>query len=289
MDPRPVHVVLFTHIEDDTPVGSLGSAENRAAYLNWRADLIATAELARRVGVPWVLQPDWKLLEAARLYEDGAVRGTTGGQNVLQYLRNTLRVVIDPHSHEMGGYNYTDVAYLLDILGVGGSTVIGGHIWDPSLLEFAEWDRYRSPVAGMKYPEAFWRGDILMGAGTPGHRHDPIVSGVWHPRDRWNYFTDDPMGNMVAIGGFRHTVAGISELYELGTTGSVEAHCMLTASYHIKPSDIMTPATLATVERDVISPLAAMGAAGQVVFTDFANLVSAWQVAYDGRGCIYMQ
>ena len=116
---------------------------------------------------------------------------TTGGINVLRHLRDTLGVRIDPHSHEGGGYNYSDVASLLDRLGVGGSTVIGGHIWDPSLPQFQQWDRFRGPVAGQRYPSAVWRGDILMGSGTPNHVNDPIVSGVWRPRDRSRYFEDD--------------------------------------------------------------------------------------------------
>jgi hypothetical protein len=143
----PVYVVLFTHIEDNTPSGTLDTAVNRNKYLKWRTHLITMAELAQRYGMTWVLQPDWKFLEAARTYENASVMSTTGGKNILRYLRDQFDVVIDPHSHENGGYNYTDVAYLLHGLGVGGSTVIGGHIWDPSLPQFSHWDRFRVPVS----------------------------------------------------------------------------------------------------------------------------------------------
>ncbi|MGE3344465.1 MAG: hypothetical protein AB7L71_13635 [Vicinamibacterales bacterium] len=286
---RPVYVVVFTHIEDNTPAGSLGGAEARASYLAWREDLIAMAQLARRRGAPWVFQPDWKLLEAARLYENADVRASTGGRNLLEYLRRDLGAVIDPHSHEAGGYNYTDVAYLLDVLGVGGSTVIGGHVWDPSLPQFAAWDRYRSPVRGQRYPEATWRGDILMGAATPGHTNDPVVSGVWHPRNRASYFEDDPSGNMVAIGDFQRTIAGVSTLYDRAAAGAVESHCMLTSTYHIQPADIRTAAGLADVERTVIDPLLSLQAQGRVVLTDFTSLVDTWRSAYGGRGCTYRQ
>lgn len=287
--PNPVYVVLFTHIEDNTPVGTLGSAQSRAAYLDWRNDLIAMGEAARRNGVPWVLQPDWKFLEAAGLYEDGSTTASTGGRNLLRYLRDWLGVIIDPHSHENGGYNYTDVAYLLDQLGVGGSTVIGGHIWDPSLPQFAEWDRYRSAVAGEKYPHASWRGDILMGAGTPNHTNDPVVSGVWRPRDRSNYFTDDPAGNIVSIGPFSRDLDGVSTLWTLGKAGTIASSCMLTSSYHIRPADIANASALASVERDVIAPLLSLKSAGQVVLTDFTSLVSTWRSQYNAQGCVYRQ
>src|SRR6185295_16488956 len=134
--------------------------------------------------------------------EDAATMASTGGVNFLRHLRDSLGVAIDPHSHEGGGYNYTDVAHLLDSLGVGGSTVIGGHIFHPSLPQFSAWDRFRQPVRGLKYPNALWRGDILMGSGTPNHVSDPIVSGVWRPKSRDNYFDDDPAGNIACVGAF---------------------------------------------------------------------------------------
>lgn len=282
-------MVLFTHIEDNTPVGTLGSSQSRAAYLDWRNDLIAMGEAARRNGVPWVLQPDWKFLEAALLYEDSATTASTGGRNLFRYLRDSLGVIIDPHSHENGGYNYTDVAYLLDQLGVGGSTVIGGHIWAPSLPQFAEWDRYRSAVAGQKYPHYSWRGDILMGAGTPNHTNDPVVSGVWRPRDRSDFFTDDPAGNIVSIGPFSRDIQGVSTLWNLGKAGTIASSCMLTSSYHILPADIANASALASVEGAVIAPLLSLKSAGEVVLTDFTSLVSTWRGQYSSKGCVYRQ
>ena len=187
-EPPPVYEVLFTHIEDNTPAGTLGSAQSRQNYLLFRSKLISMANLARDSGVPWSLQPDWKFLEAALLFEDATLTQNTNNKNLLRYLKEDLAVVIDPHSHENGGYNYTDVAHLLDSLGVGSTTVIGGHIWDPTLPQFQEWDRFRVHVEGEKYPGALWRGDILMGSGTPNHVNDPVVSGVWKPRDRDHYF-----------------------------------------------------------------------------------------------------
>ncbi len=287
--PNPVHVVLFTHIEDNKPAGVLGSAESRASYLKLRSDLINMGESARRNGVAWVLQADWKFLEAARLFEDESTTASTGGHNLLRYLRDTLGAVIDPHSHESVAYNYTDVAYLLDLLGVGGSTVVGGHIWDPSLPQFAEWDRFRVPVSGRTYPQASWRGDILMGAATPNHVNDPTVSGVWRPRNRGSFFTDDPMGNIVSVGGFKGDIAGVSELWNLGKAGTIAASCILTSTYHITSASIATPGKLAEVERDVIAPLVSLRSAGQVVLTDFTSLVSTWRNQYSATGCLYQQ
>ena len=283
----PVQVVLFTHIEDQSPVGVIGSAAARTSYLALRNSLLQMAALTGRYRVRWSLQPDWKFLLAALQYEDVTTRATTGGLNVLRYLRDSLNVAIDAHSHEGFGYNYTDVAHLLDSLGVGGTTVIGGHIWDPSFPQFSAWDRFRVPVRGAQYPSALWRGDILMGSGTPNHVSDPTVSGVWRPTNRNNYFVDDPAGNIACIGGWKNDVAGISELVAIYRSKQAPATCMLTASMPIQPSLVTTTAGLAQIESTFIKPLVVLRDSSQVVITDFTALVATWKRSFNGRACTY--
>ena len=283
----PVYAVLFTHIEDNTPAGTLGSSQSRQNYLLYRNGLISMGNLAHGHGVPWSLQPDWKMLRAALLYEDVTLTGNTNGKNFLRYLKEDLGVVIDAHSHENGGYNYTDVAHLLDSLGVGGTTVIRGHIWDPGYPQFQEWDRFRVLVAGEMYPGALWRGDILMGSGTPNHVDDPVVSGVWRPRDRDHYFEDDPSANIVAIGQYKGALSDIAELRDLYRTGAVPANVMLTTSFHVKPSSIISPGGISAIEDTVITPIVAMRDSGAVVATDFTQLVQAWQTSFSSRGFLY--
>jgi len=285
--PPPVHTVLFTHIEDNTPGGPLGSIQNRNSYLLYRSRLIDMALLASSYNLTWTLQPDWKILQAALLYEDAALMATTNNKNFLRYIKEDLDAVIDAHSHENGGYNYTDVAHLLDSLGVGGSTVIGGHVWDPSLPQFQEWDRYRVPVAGQQFPWATWRGDILMGSGTPNHVNDPRVSGVWRPRDRDHYFEHDPNGNIAAIGQYLGTVAGLADLVDRYQTGQVSPNCMLTTSHGIRPSILVATGGLAAIEDTLIAPIALMRDAGTVVPTDFTSLIDTWQTSFASYGCLY--
>jgi hypothetical protein len=283
--PQPIWVVLFTHIEDNTPAGTIPSGANRTNYLRLRETLIETAQMMQRNGVKWSLQPDWKFLEAAVEYENGSLP-TTGSMNVLQYLKTALGVAIDPHSHENGGYNYSDVAYLLDRLGAGGSTVIGGHIWDPSLPQFQEWDRFRSAVSGEKYPSYSWRGDILMGAGTPGHTNDPVISGVWRPASRSDFFTDSSSGNITSVGAYRDNIDGVSTLYSLYAAGTVSSSCMLTATYHITPGSLTASGGVSAVERDVVAPFVSLKAQSKAELTDFTTLVSTWR-SRGGSSCTY--
>jgi hypothetical protein len=286
-NPPPVHVTIFTHIEDNTPSGDLSLPQARLQYVRLRSSLLEMGRLAKRHAITWVFQPDWKVLLAALRYEDSVTVLSTSGKNLLRYLKEDLGVPIDPHSHEQQGYNYTDVAHLLDSLGVGGSTVIGGHIWDASLPSFQKWDRFRVPVRGTTFPWALWRGDILMGSGTPNHVNDPVVSGVWRPKDRTNYFTDDPGGNIRCIGQYSRGVAGIGELIALYRSRTVPPTCMLTAALHILPAQITAPGGLQSIEDSIIAPLAAMRDAGDIVVTDFTSLIEEWESRFNENACVF--
>ncbi len=209
-DVPPVRVVIFTHVEDNTPGGHLGSAQSRQNYLTHRANLIAMASLAGSAGVQWTLQPDWKILEAALLYEDAALRATTNGKNFLRYLKEDRGAVIDP-----------------------------------------------------------------------------LVSGVWRPRDRDRYFDHDPAANIVAIGQWKHSIATIAELIALYRSGIVPPSAMLTFSCNINPATLATPGGLAAVADTVIAPLVAWRDSGLVVMTDFTSLVGTWESAFGGQGYLY--
>lgn len=285
--PPPVYLVFFTHIEDNTPAGTLGTPVSRNNYLLLRSRLIAMADLARSYQIPWTLQSDWKYLRAALLYEDAALMATTNNKNLFRFLKEDRAVHLDPHAHESGAYNYTDVAHLLDSLGVASTTIIGGHVWDPSLPQFAEWDRFRTAQPGRAYPWASWRGDVLMGSGTPNHVNDPLVSGVWHPRDRDHYFEDDPAGNIAAIGQYKGSLNDIAELRAIYLSGAVAWTHMLTTNYHIKPAMLTAAGGLQGIEDTLMTPAAAYRDAGQCVPTDFTSLVQTWRNTFGERGFLY--
>ncbi len=283
----PVYVVLFTHIEDNTPAADIGTPQARIQYITVRNGLLAMAAVAKRYNMTWVFQPDWKVLLASLAYEDSLLTRNTAGKNVLRYLREDMGVPIDAHSHEKQGYNYTDVAHLLDSLGVGGSTVIGGHVWDPSIPQFQGWDRFRLPVAGTKYPWSTWRGNILMGSGTPNHVNDPCPSGVWRPKDRYHYWEDDSAGNIYCIGQFAGDVLGVQRLVNLYRSGAIRPVNILTASFHIKPAMITAPAALLAVEDTILKPLEALRARGEVEITDFTSLIDIWKTRFGAKPFLF--
>lgn len=105
------------HIEDSRPKEILGTPESRVDYQRLRGALVkVSVELGQRA-LRWTLQPDWKILEAALAYEGDKMMESTDGLNVFEYLEQKTGTWIAPHSRENGGYNYTDVAYLIEALG----------------------------------------------------------------------------------------------------------------------------------------------------------------------------
>ena len=111
---------------------------------------------------------------------------------------------------------------------------------------------------------------------SPGHVNDPLVSGIWRPLDPDNFFVDDPMANIVSIGSWHNEVAGVQELVALRSSGQVPSDAMLTASWNILPTVIMSPGGVETIEEDVFIPIAALRSEGAIVVTDFTSLVDTW-------------
>ena len=126
-----------------------------------------------------------------------------------------------------------------------------------------------------------------MGSGTPNHVNDPIVSGVWRPRDRDHYFDDDPAGNIAAVGAYRGDLAGITELIGLSQRGTIAPTCMLTATYGIRPTDFLGPGGASMVDATVLAPMASLRASGNVELTTFTSLVETWRRQYASQACIY--
>ncbi len=62
---------------------------------------------------------------------------------------------------------------------------------------------------------------------------------------------------------------------------------MLTSTYGIRPSILISPNGIASVTDSVIEPVVAMRDSGMVVATDFTSLVQEWQASYGSRGYLY--
>jgi len=127
----------------------------------------------------------------------------------------------------------------------------------------------------------------LIGAGTPNHVNDPLVSGVWRPLDRDHYFDDDPSGNIVSVGAWHDEVAGVNDLVDAYASGAVPATELLTASWNVTPSSILATGGIDTIDATVLAPIAALRDDGKIMVGDFQHLVTVWQSDFGGRAFLY--
>jgi hypothetical protein len=281
------HVVPFTRIDDSIPRADLTDPDARAEYEYARSAIMVMARRMHIYGLQWTLQPDWKFLLAALTFEKELISSETDGRNMFVFLKEEYGVRFDPYSRERLGYNYCDVAYLLDSLGVGGSTVVGGHFWDPASPVYQLWELFRMPLFGLTYREASWQAGILTGSSTWDHTGEPIVSGVWRPADRWHYFDDDSTANLLGIGQYTNDLPGIRELVALHRRGAVHPDSMLTSGCHIRWDAVLDPIGQGAIEDTVLRALAEMRDAGEIQVTDFTTLAEKWREYYHAKPCVY--
>jgi hypothetical protein len=125
-----------------------------------------------------------------------------------------------------------------------------------------------------------------MGSGTPNHVNDPIISGVWRPKDKNNYFVHDPDANIANVGAYKGTIECIDELVKIRESGFAGDDCMMTVSYHLKPSDINSPAGMKWILDSVITPLSKLQTDNIIKTTDFTSLVNEWKTEFAEKACL---
>lgn len=223
-----IYVSVFTHAEQANGKETPDFVADEDAFWEQRQLVVDFAQMLYEKGVTYDYQSDWNFLEAALKYDSGTE--DTNGKNFLQYLGEDLNASIDPHNHTgQSEYNYADVAYLIEQLGVEPSGVVGGYIAAPvdqSVLEEL-WE----PIEGAVY-DYTWTPEILWGGGTGNHINDEAlrVSGMWRPQDSENWSTHDPDAPLAVVGNYSSDWEGLDELLSAQDSGELEQGKMYTVS-----------------------------------------------------------
>lgn len=257
-------------------------------YLQWRDAILWFATECQGRGLAWQFQSEWNFLEGVARFETptGAnytsqLFTNTAGVHVMQYLRGTLGVELDPHSHESQGYNYADVAYLLAVrLGVTPSRVVGGHVYDPTAGSFYQnWPKFVASTAGLsstKYPGYAWRPHLLMGAGSPNHSKDPNATGLWHPAGTNTFFTDSATGAIAAIGNWSNDLNEQMRLFSLLEDGTLAHSNKLWTAYKVFNHRDMLTTSNRSVIRAQLDTIKRWRDAGRVTVANFETTYAAW-------------
>lgn len=282
-DPPPLHLTIVSHNEDAQPF-----LQNQTYYLRNR-DLVRQLALAVEArGAVWNFQSDWNFLRAIAQWDTPDVTATTNGKNLLRWLVEDMGFEADPHAHE-NQYNYADVAYLHEQLGVAPSKNVGGFLFDPPDNPQG-WEQHEQGIEGRVYPSYFWRADHLWGAATRLHQgNDDRSYGMWRPQDRFQFYPHDPARRLDYIGGGCSSNAGASEGCLAGVerilgaiaNGSVPADGFYTANIMV-PQGQLDDAMIARVTAclDAIAPYVA---SGRVIWSTLTATADRWRNDYGGR------
>lgn len=203
----PVYMTLVSHNEDNSPWTTF------SFYKPKRDLLVQLANTVQSKGAKWSFQSDWKFLLGVAMFDTGSVVLNTNGKNLIKWMAEDKGVFCDPHSHEANGYNYADVAYLHQQLGITPTKVVGGFLYD-TVINGNNWEDLDDGQYGRMYPFYFWQPDILWGGGTPLHVADPYPLGAWKPKSMADFYSHDTSKHLVLLAhGCKNHIEDTSNIF----------------------------------------------------------------------------
>ena len=189
---RHLYLSFVTHNEENEPYN------NYNYYILRRNLIVQLAQYVVQNNAVWNFQSDWKFLQYVSVFDTGSVVSNTNGKNLIRWLTEDMGIYCDPHAHETQ-YNYADVAYLHQQLGITPTKVVGGFIYN-QVIGGNNWENLEQGIYGRVYTNYFWKPDILWGGGTPLHVNDPQNYGMWKPQSMANYYVHDSTKNLTLVG-----------------------------------------------------------------------------------------
>jgi hypothetical protein len=283
-------VAVFMHSEDPFHPATPDFIQDAISYRSYRAALLDFAARMDQAGLAWNFQPDWNFLNGIIEYEmthpDVALLAATANKNILRYMHENLGVEIDPHSHENGGYNYADVAYLISQIGVSPAPVVGGHIYSPNDANYQNWPRFISGITCEHFSCPAWRAELLMGSGSTDHQNDPVVTGMWQPASEDAYHTPGSSG-IVAFGGWDNEITSVSALADQVQSGALDTTLLWTFSLNVNHSDVVQAGFLDNTMQPKIDQLVALKAASRIDVVTFVDALDRWRNDYGQRPSVY--
>jgi hypothetical protein len=285
-----VYVAIWLHNHD--PFQQYEQVINdKNIYSQRRNTMLKLIRYMKENNMPWSWQIDWNYLEAIIKYEveakDEELLKQTEGLNILQYAQKN-GVEIDPHCHENSGYNYADVAYLIQKAGVTPSCVVGGHLWDPNGEKFQNWSRFTNGIYGEKYGNsAFWKPTVLMGAASYKHSNDPSASGVWKPKSKDEFFTHDPNSNLVSIGGWSRDGNSLTELISKIQNGEIQKDKMYTYCMGMSDDKLNNKDSFDFLSNRRFSLVKDLEKDGLIKIVYLQDMPKIWQEKFNEEGFVY--
>ncbi len=280
----PLHLTIVSHNEEPS-ARSIDYLANRVAYLQNRELVRQLALVIRAKGAQWSFQSDWNFLQAVAAYDTGGVIENTNGKSILRWMVEDLGFEVSPHAHE-SKYNYADVAYLVEQLGLPRNQVVGGFLYTPADNPQG-WERHEDGIFGVQYPSYFWRANLLWGAASPGHREDDESYGLWHPKDRNNFHENSNSRRLAYLGGgcksnfTGATLDGVQAYLAAAAKGTLPEDGFFTATIMIDQRQL-TPSLINNIAAH-LDTLRPQVNAGRVVWQTLSHAFADWSTIYGAR------
>ena len=287
--PARLYLTFVSHNEDSNNALCAPVNATQARYLANRSALLTVAQTIYAGRGAYDFQSDWEWILRTSQWETEQVRRTTtDGQGIIQMLATAAptQLRVDAHSHEHGGYNYADVAYMLQTMGAPPTGIVGGFIAAPA--QSADWVRFRLPLAGQRYPGYVWQPTALWGGGSASHQNDQSATGVWRPQSPSDFFTDDPSQTLINIGNGAiaqgaYTASGAVEVFERLRTGRLDPGLMYTATLMLSQCDFDTNPNVLPFIVGVLNAAAPYVASGHVVWATLPDVARIWREEYGSQ------
>ncbi len=281
----PVYMTLVSHNEDNSPWTTY------SFYKPKRDLLVQIANTVQSKGAAWSFQSDWKFLLGVMMFDTGSVVLNTNGKNLIRWMVEDKGVFCDPHSHEANGYNYADVAYLHQQLGITPTKVVGGFLYD-TVINGNNWENLENGIYGRVYPAYFWQPDILWGGGTPLHVNDPNPLGAWKPKSMADFYTHDSTKRLVLLGhgcenhiedtsNIHYNTETIRNLVNQITGGTLPAAGFYPAFSIFNVGDLNAD-RVAKISQ-FIDSVNTLTAGGRVQWKSLTEIYNIWNTSYNQR------
>lgn len=275
----PILASVVTHIEEPG-TNYPNFVDSEQTFWQWREDILKFAEMLHQHGIAYNFQSDWNFLLAVQAYDHGT--DSTNGKNVVKYLKEDLGVEVDPHAHGKN-YNYADVAYLINQLGVESSHLVGGYLVAPTYQ--SELEKFWSPMQGAYY-DYTWQADTLWGGGSPNHTQDYIISGVWKPKDAEHFTEHSDQAPLPNIGSYSGDWEGVQDLLDAAAGGSLEQGNIYTASIMAGSSVFLNDQAVTEFEQE-LTALQGEVTSGSLEFVYLADVIQRWHDEFHDQPTIY--
>ncbi len=288
-----IFIYLNSHNEDN--IGYLNGTGGYMSYLQSRNALVQYATLAKNKGAKQNWGSDHVALRAIAQYDTGVTLNSTNGKNLCRWMSEDIGVECDPHSHETT-YNYGDVAYLMNQLGVTPSGNISGFLFG-QLQNGNNWEDYDDGIQGDSFPAYTWHPNVLWGGGSPNHIDDLNYYGCYKPKSMAEVNVHDPSKNLTLVGVGCHikmedtsTIAYnmsiIHRLVDAVDNGTLPANGVYTQEIMCNEGKMKLPYFLPLVA-EMIDSVNILVQQGKVEWANISEIRDYWLTQYDSVPFVY--